>query len=124
MGSPGSSAGKEFTCNAGDPDLIPFRQKIFWRRDRLPTPIFLGFACDSGDKESTCNVGGLGSIPGLGKLPGEGNGYTFQYSDLENSMDCIVHGVTKNQTRLSDFHFQNIIKGDIVLKMYGWQIST
>ena len=46
----------------------------------------------------------LGSIPGLGKLPGEGNGYTFQYSDLENSMDCIVHGVTKNQTRLSDFH--------------------
>ena len=51
-------------------------------------------------KESTCNVGDLGSIPGLGRSPGEGSG-----SGLENSMDCIVHGVTKSQTGLSDFHF-------------------
>ena len=59
----------------------------------------------SAAKESTCNVGNLGSIPGLGRSPGEGNGYPLQYSDLENSMDCVVHGVTKNRTRLSDFHF-------------------
>ena len=43
-------------------------------------------------------------IPGLGRSPGEGKGYPLQYSGLENSMDCIVHGVTKSWTRLSDFH--------------------
>ena len=56
-------------------------------------------------KESTCNVGDLGSIPGLGRSPGEGKGYPLQYSGLEDSMDSIVHGVTKSRTRLSDFHF-------------------
>ena len=56
-------------------------------------------------KESTCNVGDLGSIPELGRSPGEGNGYWWQYPGLENSMDCIVHEVEKNQTRLSDFQF-------------------
>ena len=50
-----------------------------------------------------CNAGDLDSIPGLGRSP-EGKGYPLQYSGLENSMDCIVHGVTNNQTRLSDFH--------------------
>ena len=53
----------------------------------------------------------LGSIPGLGKSPGEGKGYPLQYSGLENFMDCIVHGVTKSQTRLSDFHFQINFRG-------------
>ena len=46
-------------------------------------------------KESACNVGDLCSIPGLGRSPGEGTGYPLQYSFLENSMDCIVHGVAK-----------------------------
>ena len=58
----------------------------------------LGFPCGSDGKERTCNVRDLGSIPGLGRFPGEGKGYPLQYSDLENSMDCIVHGVTKSQT--------------------------
>ena len=80
--------------------------KIHWRRDRLPTPVFLGFPCSSAGKESACNVGDLSSIPGLGRSPGEGNGYPLQYSGLKNSMDCIVYGVTKSQTRLSNFHFQ------------------
>ena len=48
-------------------------------------------------------MGDLGSIPGLGRSPGEGKGYPLQYSGLDNSMDCIVHGVTKSQTQLSDF---------------------
>ena len=56
------------------------------------------FPCGSAGKESTCNVGDLGSIPGLGRSPGEGKGYPLQYSDLENSLDCIVHGVTKSWT--------------------------
>ena len=46
----------------------------------------------------------LGSIPGLGRSPGEGKGYPLQYSGLENSMDT-VHGVAKSQTELSDLHF-------------------
>ena len=53
----------------------------------------VGFPCGSAGKESTCNVGHLGSIPGLRRYPGEGKGYPLQYSGLENSMDCIVHGV-------------------------------
>ena len=48
----------------------------------------------------------LGSIPGLGRSPGEGKGYPLQYSGLENSIDCIIHGVTKSWTQLSDFDFQ------------------
>ena len=58
----------------------------------------------SAGKESTCNVGDLGLIPGLGRSPGEGKGYPLQYSGLENSINCIVHRVTKSWTRLSDFH--------------------
>ena len=59
----------------------------------------------SAGKESICNAGDLGLIPGLGRSPGEGNGYPLQYSGLENSMSCMVHGVAKSQTLLSDFHF-------------------
>ena len=65
----------------------------------------LGFPGGSAGKESSCNAGDLCSIPGLGRYPGEGNSYPLQYSGLENSMDCIVCGVEKSQTRLSDFHF-------------------
>ena len=62
----------------------------------------LSFPRGSAGKESACYVGDLGSIPGLGRFLGEGKGYTLQYAGLENSMNCIVHGVTKSQTeRLS-----------------------
>ena len=79
--------------------------KICWRRDRLPTQVFLGFSCGSAGKESAYNEGDLGSIPGLGRSHGEGKVYPPQYSGLENSMDCTVHGVTKSWTPLSDFYF-------------------
>ena len=58
----------------------------------------MGFPGGSARKESACNAGDLGPIPGLGRFPGEGNGYPLQYSGLEISMDCIVHGVTKSWT--------------------------
>ena len=64
-----------------------------------------GSPCGLAGKESACNVGDLCSIPGLGRSPEEGKGYPLQYSSLENSMDCIVHGITKSQTRLSNFDF-------------------
>ena len=60
--------------------------------------IFLGFPCGSDGKESTCNAGDLGSIPGLGRSPGEGDGYPLQYAGLENSMDGIVHGIAESDT--------------------------
>ena len=111
MGFPASSPGKESICNAGDPGSIPGVRKIPWRRERLPTPVFLGFHGSSDNKESACNAGDLGSIPGLGILglgsPGGGFGNPIQYSCLENSMDrgawwATVPGVAKSGTQLSD----------------------
>ena len=67
----------------------------------------MGFPDCSAGKESACDAGEPGSIPGLGRSPGEGKGYPLQISGLENSMDCRVHGVTKSRTRLS--YFQPVI---------------
>ena len=93
------SEGKETACNAGDAGDVGLITR--WQ-DPLE---LMGFTCDLAGKESTCKAGYLGSIPGLGRSPGEGKGYPLQYSGLENSLDCIVHGVTKSQAWLSDFHF-------------------
>ena len=71
---------------------------IPWRKDRLPTPVFIGFPGGSDGKESTCNVGDLGLISGLGRSHGGGHGNLPPYSGLENSMDCTVHEVTESQT--------------------------
>ena len=80
--------------------------KICWGRHRLPTPLFLGlFPGGSASKESACNEGDLGSIPGLGRPPGEGKGYPLQDSGLENSMDSIVHGVTRDRHDWATFTF-------------------
>ena len=70
----------------------------------------VSFPGGSDGKESTCIVGGPGSIPGSGRSPGELNGYPLQYSVLENPMDrgawwAIIHGVTKSHAQLSDYHF-------------------
>ena len=78
-----------------------------------------GFPCGSAGEESTYDAGDLGSIPGLGRSPGEGKGYPLQYSGLENFMDCIDHGVTKSRTRLSDFHFT-----DMYTYMYVFVFKT
>ena len=83
-----------------------------WRYVQIILLILFGLAffwgCfhgSSAGEESTCNVGDLGLIPGLGRSPGEGKGYPVRYSGLENSIDYTVHGVAKSQTQLSDFHF-------------------
>ena len=70
----------------------------------------MGFSGGSAGKESACNAGDLGSILGLGRSPGEGNGSPLQYSGLENSMDngawqATVHGITKSWRPRSNFHF-------------------
>ena len=72
---------------------------LHWQPVSLPR-----VPCGLAGEESACNMGDLGSIPGLGRFPGEGKGYPLQYSGLENSMDCIIHGVTKSWTQLNNFH--------------------
>ena len=67
----------------------------------------------SAGKDSACNAGDLGLIPGLGRSPGEGKGYQIQYSGLENSMDYIAHRVTKSWMQLSNFHFQTWGEGGL-----------
>ena len=81
-------------------------RKLCWRMDKLPTLAFFGFPRGSAGEESTFNVGCQGLIPGLVRSPGVMKGYPLQYSALENSMDCLVHGVTNRRTGLSNFHFQ------------------
>ena len=73
------------TCKMGHP-FFPRCLRV-WKEGGLPG--------GSAGKESPCNVGDVGSIPGLGRSPGEGKGYPLQYSGLENAMDCIVHGVQR-----------------------------
>ena len=76
----------------------------------------MGFPCGSAGKESTCNVGDVFD-PWVGKIPwGKERlqGYPFQYSGLENSMDCIVHGVAKSKSWLSYFHIYIYIKDEII----------
>ena len=82
---------------------------------------YKGLPGDSAGKESACNVGDLGSIPELGRSLGEGNGCPLQYFGPENSIDCIVHGVTKSQTQLSDFNFT--IKCKVTGIDYFWKHS-
>ena len=75
-------------------------------RDRYSTQTNIWYIYGgSAGKESACNAGDLGSIPGLGRFPGEGKSYPLQYSGLENSMDYIGHRVAKSQRRPSDFHY-------------------
>ena len=105
MGFPGSSAGKESTCNVGDTGSIP-------GSGRSPGE-GIGYALQYSwaslvaqlVKNPPAMLETWVQIPGLGRSPGEGNSYPLQYSGLENSMDCIAHGVAKSWTRLSNFHF-------------------
>ena len=90
-----SSVGKDSACNAGDPGLLPGLGR------------FLGFPCGLAGKESS-NAGDLGLIPGLGRSSGEGKGYPLRYSGLENSMDCIVCGVTKISEDIHKYGYQKL----------------
>ena len=82
-------------------ELIAWHVHVPLQRTVLFALLFtqvLGFPCGSAGKKSACDAGDLGSIPGLGRSPGEGKRYPLQYSGLENSTDCIVHGVVKSDT--------------------------
>ena len=86
--------------------------------------VYVGFPCGSAGKESSCNAGDLGLIPGLGRSPGEGKGCPFQNSGLESSMDSIVHGVAKSWTRLRDFHFLSHFRSICNFEVLDWPKSS
>ena len=95
---------------AVQPMLVQARQWAPWKGWNHQSPdgisiSVLRIPCGSAGKESACNVGDLGSIPGLGQSPGEGKGYPLRNSGLENSMNYIVHGAAKSWARLNNFHF-------------------
>ena len=99
------------------PDTMQVR--VCLRKKKKRTKSHQGFPGGSEVKASTCNAGDLGSIPGSGRSPGEGNGNPLQDSCLENSMDrgawwATVHGVAKSQTRLSDFTFTSLSKEKVL----------
>ena len=77
-------------------------------KGQAPTPVLVGFPVAQLVKESACNAGNLGLIPGLGRSLGEGKGFPLQYSGLEDSMAYTVYDVAKSRTRLSDFHFTSL----------------
>ena len=92
---------------------------IYWSH-LLPLRAPKGFPGGSAGKESACNAGALDSIPGLGRSPREGNGYPVQCFGLENFMDCIVHGVSKSQTGLNNFHchFQSPKSSNLIFQSW------
>ena len=85
LGLPWWLSDKESACQCRRHRFDPWVRKIPWRRDRLHTPVFMGFLGGSDGKESICNAGDLGSIHGLGRSPGRRYGNPLQYSCLENS---------------------------------------
>ena len=95
------SVGKESAWNAGDPGSIPRLGRSTAEGIGYPLAVFLGFPGGSAGKEFAYNAGHLGLIPGLRRSPGKGKGCPLQYSGLENSMDCIVHGDTTEQLSLA-----------------------
>ena len=102
-GLPGRLSGKVSACNAGDPGSIPGLGRYPGEGIGYPLQYSRASLVAQLIKESAFNAGDLDSIPGLGRSP-EGKGYPLPSSSLENSMDCIVYGVAKSQTRLNDFH--------------------
>ena len=90
----------------------PWGHKKLDTSERMNWYLYVGFLSGSDGEESACSVGDLGSIAGLGRFPGEGNGYPLQYSCQKNSMDrgvsqATVHGVTESWTQLSDFETES-----------------
>ena len=109
LGFPDSSVGKESACNAGDPSLIPGLGRSTGEGIGYP----LQYSWASLVAQLVKNLPAVWEtwVQSLGyeDSPGEGNSCPLQYSGLENSMDCIVHGVTKSQAWLSDFHFTSTL---------------
>ena len=103
MGYPGSSAGKELACSAGDPSSIPGLGRFPWRRVRLPTPVFLGFSGGSDGKESASNVGDLGWEDPLEEgMATHSSILAWRIPMDRGAWRATVCGVSESRTRLSN----------------------
>ena len=102
---PSSLVGKESACSVGDPSSIPGSGRS--AEEGIGYPPQYSWASLVAQLVKNLPAMWESWVPSLGweDSPGEGKGYPLQYSGLENSMDCIVHGVAKSQTGLNDFHF-------------------
>ena len=105
------------------------QSSLLWEDGETLSAYLLGYQLpdSSVSKESTCNAGNPSSIPGSGRAPGDGISYPLQYSGLENCMDCIVHGVAKIWTQLSEFLFSHrkiAIPSPRHLDLYTWSANT
>ena len=107
--------------------------KIPWRRDRLPTPVFFGFPGDSDGKESTCNAGDLGLIPGLGRSPEEGIGYPHQYSSASLVTQMVKNLRAMQETWVWTLGWEDPLKEGMAthssilaqrIHMAGWQTTV
>ena len=106
--------GGQYLGAHGPSSKCPLILKVISRKDMISQNLLVSynmrsmnkdqFPCSSAGEKSTCNAGHPGSIPGSGRSSGEQIGCPLQYPGLENSMDCIVNGVTKSWTQLSNFH--------------------
>ena len=124
-----------------EPGGLPFcevtqnRTQLKWLSSRSSICEKLGFPCGSAGKECTCNAGDLVSIPEWGGSPGEGKSYSLQYSGLKNSMGCIIYGVAKSRTWLSDFHYHyytwksrkmqpllKTVSSSFIIYIYYWRV--
>ena len=118
LGFPDSSVDKESDHNAGDPSSIPGLGRSTGERKDCP----LQYSWASLEAQLVKNLPAMWETRvqslGLGRSPGEKKGYWLQYSGLEYSMDCIVHRVAKNRTRLRDFHFTSC------MPITGWAVIT
>ena len=107
-----------------DPFLLPTPNvKELWCDGAYGTCLLQGvsnFPCGLSCKESTCNVGDLDLIPGLGRSPGEGKGYPLQYSGLENPMPCIVHGVAESRRHWVTFTFTHNLRLGVDVFHWLW----
>ena len=111
-----SSVGKESTCNAGDRSSIPGSGRSSGEEMGYPLQYsWASLVAQLVKNPPAMQETWVQSLV-LGRSPGEGKGYPLQYFGLESSMDCVVHGVTKSQTRLSDFHFQTLATIKFFLK--------
>ena len=121
-GFPGSSDGKRLCLQCRRPQFYSWVGKTPWKKDRLPTLVVWGCPCGSVSKESTCNLGDLDLIPGLGRSPGGGHGDPLQYSCLENSQgqkSLVGHNRTTKHITQNGQEWENLIQMTFISTTVG-----
>ena len=101
-------------------------RKIRWRKDKLPTLVFLGFLSGSAGKEYACNQGDMSSIPGLGRSPGEGEGYPLQYSSASLVAQLVKNMPAMQETWVRSLGWEDLLEEGMAThsSILAWEIPT